>query len=321
MDCGYSKSDSVKLVMIATEEGAEDMELGWFKATDLQKNISDPAFNGKKGETFTVSNGMGEQTFKIADMSPATPKVKLAILSRNVTASNNTYNKLYNQAKQFVVANNHADSLRKAAAEQGWAIVPVHALTENTYKINNIKNSRDIIKWAFGAEKGQVSDVYECGEQFVIAGLTEINDGEYSSIEAVQADLNIQVMNKKKADYITEQMKSAKTLEDAAKIFATEIKSADSISLTALHLGAAGVEPAVIGKALSLTPNTVSKPIVGNNGVYLISVSEKRVADSPIDIKEESKQLSMYTAYTKSSSAIQLIQEKAKIKDNRARFQ
>jgi peptidyl-prolyl cis-trans isomerase D len=187
--------------------------------------------------------------------------------------------------------------------------------------INNIKNSRDIIKWAFGAEKGQVSDVYECGEQFVIAGLTEINDGEYSSIEAVQADLNIQVMNKKKADYITGQIKSVKTLEDAAKLFATEVKTADSISLITPQLGAAGVEPAVIGTALTLTPNTISKPIVGNNGVYLITVGEKRVSDTPINVEEEIKQLSMYTAYTKSSSAIQLLQEKAEIKDNRARFQ
>jgi peptidyl-prolyl cis-trans isomerase D len=321
MDCGYSKSDSVKLVMVATEEGAEDVELGWFKSTDLQKNISEPAFNGKKGETFTVSNGMGEQTFKIADKSPATPKVKLAILSRNVTASNNTYNKLFNQAKQFVVANNHADSIRKAATEKGWTTVPAHALTENTYKVNNIKSSRDIVKWAFSAEKGQVSDVFECGDQFIIAGLIEINDGEYSPIETVRADLTIQVMNKKKADYITGQIKSVKTLEDAAKLFATEVKTADSISLITPQLGAAGVEPAVIGTALTLTPNTISKPIVGNNGVYLITVGEKRVSDTPINVEEEIKQLSMYTAYTKSSSAIQLLQEKAEIKDNRARFQ
>ena len=321
MDCGYSKSDSVKLVMVATEEGAEDVELGWFKSTDLQKNISEPAFNGKKGETFTVSNGMGEQTFKIADKSPATPKVKLAILSRNVTASNNTYNKLFNQAKQFVVANNHADSIRKAATEKGWTTVPAHALTENTYKVNNIKSSRDIVKWAFSAEKGQVSDVFECGDQFIIAGLIEINDGEYSPMETVRADLTIQVMNKKKADYITGQIKSVKTLEDAAKLFATEVKTADSISLITPQLGAAGVEPAVIGTALTLTPNTISKPIVGNNGVYLITVGEKRVSDTPINVEEEIKQLSMYTAYTKSSSAIQLLQEKAEIKDNRARFQ
>jgi peptidyl-prolyl cis-trans isomerase D len=321
MDCGYSKSDSVKLVMVATEEGAEDVELGWFKSTDLQKNISEPAFNGKKGETFTVSNGMGEQTFKIADKSPATPKVKLAILSRNVTASNNTYNKLFNQAKQFVVANNHADSIRKAATEKGWTTVPAHSLTENTYKVNNIKSSRDIVKWAFSAEKGQVSDVFECGDQFIIAGLIEINDGEYSPIETVRADLTIQVMNKKKADYITGQIKSVKTLEDAAKLFATEVKTADSISLITPQLGTAGVEPAVIGTALTLTPNTISKPIVGNNGVYLITVGEKRVSDTPINVEEEIKQLSMYTAYTKSSSAIQLLQEKAEIKDNRARFQ
>lgn len=48
MDCGYNKADSVKLVLVANDENTEDVELGWFKASDLQKNIAEPAFNGKR---------------------------------------------------------------------------------------------------------------------------------------------------------------------------------------------------------------------------------------------------------------------------------
>ena len=163
IDCGYAKADSVKLILVANDENTEDVELGWFKATDLQKNIADPAFSGKKGDKFTVANGMGEQTFKIAEISKATPKVKLAILSRKVTASSKTYGILYNQAKQFIVANNSADSLRQAALAQGLSTTPVYALNENTDKVNDLKNSRPIVRWAFEAKDGQVSDVFECG--------------------------------------------------------------------------------------------------------------------------------------------------------------
>lgn len=321
MECGYSKSDSVKLTLLASGEGTEDVELGWFKATDLQKNIADPAFNGKKGETFTVNNGMGEQTFKIVEKSKATPKVKLAILSRTVTASSKTYGVLYNQAKQFIVANNNADSLHQAAIAQGLSTTPVYALNENSDKINDLKNSRAIVRWAFEAEAGQVSDVFECGNQFIVAALTEVNDGEYRSLESVKAELTIQAINNKKAEYITKQLNGITTLAEAASLFDTEVKTAEGISMSSYRLGAAGNEPAVIGAAFALEANTTSTPITGNNGVYMISVGEKTVAEGQLNAAQEISNLNMRTSYTIPYQVVSLIEEKADIIDNRARFQ
>ena len=321
MECGYNKADSVKLVLVANDENTEDVELGWFKASDLQKNIAEPAFNGKKGSTFTVASGMGEQTFKIADISKATPKVKLAILSRKVTASSKTYGTLYNQAKQFVVANNNADSLHQAALDQGLSTAPVFGLNENTDKVNDLKNSRAIVRWAFEAKQGQVSDVFECGDQFVVAALTEVNDGDYRPLEAVRAELVIAATNDKKAEYIANQLKGVNTLEAAAELFGTEVKSAEGISMSSYRLGAAGVEPAVIGVALALEANAVSAPVKGNNGVYVVSVGEKKVAEGELNAATEISNLNMRTSYSIPYQAVSLIEENAEVVDNRARFQ
>ena len=321
MECGYNKADSVKLVLVANDENTEDVELGWFKASDLQKNIAEPAFNGKKGSTFTVASGMGEQTFKIADISKATPKVKLAILSRKVTASSKTYGALYNQAKQFVVANNNADSLHQAALDQGLSTAPVFGLNENTDKVNDLKNSRAIVRWAFEAKQGQVSDVFECGDQFVVAALTEVNDGDYRPLEAVRAELVIAATNDKKAEYIANQLKGVNTLEAAAELFGTEVKSAEGISMSSYRLGAAGVEPAVIGVALALEANAVSAPVKGNNGVYVVSVGEKKVAEGELNAATEISNLNMRTSYSIPYQAVSLIEENAEVVDNRARFQ
>ena len=321
MECGYNKADSVKLVLVANDENTEDVELGWFKASDLQKNIAEPAFNGKKGSTFTVASGMGEQTFKIAEISKATPKVKLAILSRKVTASSKTYGALYNEAKQFVVANNNADSLRQAALAQGLTATPVYALNENSDKVNELKNSRAIVRWAFEAKEGQVSDVFECGDQFVVAALTEVNDGEYRPMEAVRAELIITATNDKKAEYIINQLNGVSTLEAAAELFDTDVKTAEGISLSSFRFGAAGVEPAVIGTALALEPNTMSAPVKGTNGVYVLTVGEKKVAEGALDATQEIQQLNMRTSYSLPYQAVSLIEEKAEVVDNRARFQ
>ena len=321
VECGYSKADSVKLVLVANDENTEDVELGWYKASDLQKNIAEPAFNGKKGDKFTVASGMGEQTFKIADISKATPKVKLAILSRKVTASSKTYGVLYNQAKQFIVANNNADSLHQAAFAQGLGTTPVYSLNENTDKVNELKNSRAIVRWAFEAKAGQVSDVFECGDQFVVAALTEINDGEYRSFESVRPELIITATNNKKAEYIKNQLKGVTTLESAAELFGTEIKSSEAITLASYRFGAAGVEPYVIGKAFALEANTVSAPVQGNNGVYLLSVGAEKVAEGELNAAQEISNLNMRTMYTIPYQAINLLQEEIEVVDTRARFQ
>ena len=321
MDCGYTKSDSVQLVLVANGEGTEDVELGWFTATDLQKNIADPAFAGKKGSQFTVSTGMGEQTFKIADKSQPTPKVKLAILSRKVTPSSKTYGVLYNEAKQFVVNNGTEELLRQAAQEQGLTVTPAYGLNVNADKVNDLKNSRGIVRWAFEAKDGQLSDVFECGEQFVVAALTEVNDGDYRTIDEVRMELTLQATTDKKAEYLMNQLKGVSTLEEAAELFDVEIQTAENVTLASTRLGAAGIEPAVIGAALALENNATSAPVKGNAGVYMVRIGEKVVAAGELNAEQEINSLNMRTSYSVPYQAMALIEENAKVEDNRARFQ
>ena len=321
MDCGYTKSDSVQLVLVANGEGTEDVELGWFTATDLQKNIADPAFAGKKGSQFTVSTGMGEQTFKIADKSQPTPKVKLAIFSRKVTPSSKTYGVLYNEAKQFVVNNGTEELLRQAAQEQGLSVTPAYGLNVNADKVNDLKNSRGIVRWAFEAKDGQLSDVFECGEQFVVAALTEVNDGDYRTIDEVRMELTLQATTDKKAEYLMNQLKGVSTLEEAAELFDAEIQTAENVTLASTRLGAAGIEPAVIGAALALENNATSAPVKGNAGVYMVRIGEKVVAAGELNAEQEINSLNMRTSYSVPYQAMALIEENAKVEDNRARFQ
>ena len=119
---------------------------------------------------------MGEQTYEVMEVSKATPKVKLAILAREVTPSSKTYSIIYNKAKQFIVENPNAEALEAAAQEAGIAVIPQYNLTATTDKVGQLKNSRPIVRWAFEAKEGKVSDVFECGQQFVVAALTEVND-------------------------------------------------------------------------------------------------------------------------------------------------
>lgn len=320
--CGYSLPDSVELKAIAPA-GQEDQELGWYTAVELPQNIAEQAFAGKRGARFTIKQGAGEQTFEIMDISPATPKVKLAILQREVTPSNKTYSALYNKAKQFASANQSEDALRAAAGEAGLTVYPQYNLQATTENVARLKSSRAIVRWAFEDKRkeGQVSDVFECGDKFVVAALTEINDGEYRSLESVRAELMMEAVNNAKAKYISEKLAGVKSLDEAAQITGTQIQSVEKVTLSDYRFGNAGAEPAVIGAALALADNTLSEPLKGNMGVYVLKTGVKTTAAGEFNADEEKQMLSARYAYSLPYQAISLMEEQADVEDNRANFQ
>ena len=318
MQAGYSLPDSVELKAIV--EGGEDQELGWFKAADLPKNIAEPALAGKRGEKFTVAQGMGEQTYEIMEIGKPTPKVKLAILAREVTPSSKTYSIIYNNAKQFIVNNNNAEALEAAAQEAGMTVVPQFNLTATTDKVGQLAASRPIVRWAFEAKEGQVSDVFECGQQFIVAALTEVNDGDYRPLEAVRAELTYEATNNAKAAYIKKELKGVESLEAAAQIMGQKVQSVERVSLADSRFGNAGMEPAVIGAAIAQGENTLSEPIQGNMGVFVVKTGAANNAEGTFNAESEKAQLSSRFAYLP-YQAIQLLEDEAEITDNRANFQ
>ena len=318
MQAGYSLPDSVELKAIV--EDGEDQELGWFKANDLPKNIAEPALNGKRGEKFTVAMGMGEQTYEIMEIGKPTPKVKLAILAREVTPSSKTYSIIYNNAKQFIVNNNNAEALEAAAQEAGMTVVPQYNLTKTTDKVGSLKASRPIVRWAFEAKEGQVSDVFECGQQFVVATLAEVNDGEYRPLNAVRAELTYEATNNAKAAYIKKQLKGVASLEEAAKLMNQPVQNVERVALGDSRFGNAGMEPAVIGAAIALGENALSEPIQGNMGVFVVKTGAANNLEGAFDAQSEKAQLASRFAYLP-YQAMQLVEDNADVIDNRANFQ
>ena len=315
---GYSLPDSVELKAIV--EGGEDQELGWFKASDLPKNIAEPALSGKRGERFTVAMGMGEQTYEIMEIGKPTPKVKLAILAREVTPSSKTYSVIYNQAKQFILEHNNAEALEQAAQEAGMTVVPQYNLTATTEKVGALKSSRPIVRWAFEAKEGQVSDVFECGQQFIVATLTEVNDGEYRPLEAVRAELTYEATNNAKAAYIQKELKGVESLEAAAEKMGQPIQHIERISLGDSRFGNAGMEPAVIGTAIAQGENALSAPIQGKMGVFVVKTGAANNLNEDFVAESEKTRLASRYAYLP-YQALQIMEDQAEVVDNRANFQ
>lgn len=322
---GYSLPDSVELKAII--EGGEDREIGWVTEEQLirgnaPKALIEKAFSGKRGTQFTIPVGMGEMTYEIMEVSKATPKVKLAILSRTVIASSKTESAIYNNASTFVVDHNNTESFEAGAQENGWVVTPQYGLKALTENVGNIKDSRQIVRWAFEAKEGEVSStVYDCGDQYIIATLTDVNEEEYRPLEMVRGELTYLATNKAKYEYVAGLIKNATSLEEVAEILGQPIQSTERVALSDYRFANTGFEPAVIGATLALDENQLSEAIQGNTGVFVVKAGAANNSTDEFEPALEKMQLGYSSSQQHVGPAMRLIESEAEITDNRANFQ
>ena len=356
MDAGIMESDSVKLnhIVVATDKTADSImtvlktgasfaemakkhslaqqtavnggEIGWVPVEAAGKEIADKTAGKGKGEIFKISAGQGVQIFQISDKSPARKKVKLAILERKITPSDQSQSKIYNDAKQFAAtSDNNAEKFEKTAKEKGYIVHPAMNIPESAENVNMIPQSRSVVRWAFKNSKGDVSDVIECGKNsFIVANITEINSKGYQTLEQVKQQVKAEVIRDKKAEIISKNLAAltAKnpTVEALATAMNTQMKTAPAVNFASFQFGEAGFEPFIIGKA-SVTPaGKVSAPLKGNAGVYVIAPLAKQADSTAFNAKMEVAQMDARTLYSLPYLIMEKIKEKYTIKDNRINF-
>lgn len=307
------------------QTAANGGEIGWIQegVPGMDKEMSTAAFSKATNEVFTLKNPQGVQIMQVMEKTPARSKVKLAILERKVVASSKSQSRIYNDAKQFAV-DLTADKFDAKAKEKGYVVHPANEFLKVADRISDIAQSRKVVQWAFKGDKGDVSDVFECGSTLVVATITDVNEKGYRSIEKLNEQLKAEIIKDKKAELmiknLTAQLAKTPTLEGLAGSLGDSLKVATGVNFAAYQFGLAGMEPAVIGKSSVIALNKVSAPIKGNAGVFVIRTSNKQVNPQPFNAQMEKMQLNGRMSYALPYMIIQDLKDKADIVDNRINF-
>jgi peptidyl-prolyl cis-trans isomerase D len=322
---GANFGELAKKYSAVQQTAANGGEIGWLQegVQGVDKEITTKAFTKSTNEIFTIKNAQGIQILQVMDKTPARPRVKLAILERKVVPSSKTYSKIYNDAKEFAT-DLDAVKFEKKAKEKKYVVRLAADILQTTEKIADLPQSRKIVQWVFKSEKGNASDVFDCGSVFVVVLTTEVNKKGYRSLEKVTDQLKAEIIKDKKAELmiknLSTQLTKTPTIEGLAVFLRDSAKIAPAVNFAAYQFGVAGMEPAVIGKASIATPGKVSAPIKGNAGVYVISTSNKIENPQPFNAKMEIMQLNSRTSYSLPYMIIQDMKDKADIVDNRLNF-
>lgn len=304
------------------QTAANGGEIGWIteNSQGLDEETITKSFSSSINQVFTIKSAQGTQILQVTDKTKPVQKVKLAILERKVFASSASISKLFNEAKRFATELK-ADSFDTRAQAFNYIVRNADNTVKTSPNIHNIKNSRQVIRWAFENGVNKVSDVFECDNKFIIALTTSINDADYRSVEKVSEQLKAELIRDKKAEIMVKELSGkGNTLEAIATSTGLEIKNATAVNFGSYQFGAAGFEPNVLGLLTKQALNSVSAPIKGISGVYVIQTIASQKGTEVYNANSEKQSLIARYSYSLPMSIINDLKDKAEIKDNRINF-
>ena len=276
--------------------------------------------NGKKNEFTNLELGQVNVILQVLDKKAIKDKYQIAVIKRPVEFSKETYNKAYNEFSQFVAQNTTLDKLVENAEENGYRLLNRADFRNNEHYVGGVKGTREALKWVFEAKEGEVSPLYECGnnDHMMVVAVEKINPAGYRDINSVVDMLSMEIRREKKAEKILAEMNGVTTIEQVKGM-------ANAVSDTIKHITfnapayiavTRSSEPAVGAVASKSELNKVSAPVKGNTAVYVMQVINKENNAEEFNAKNEENSLSMMaTRYA--SNFINDLYEKAKVKDNR----
>lgn len=275
--------------------------------------------NAKTGDIVKIASGDAIQLMQVYRADKPSKHVQVASITYPVEASAATRRDIHNQAGTFSVnAKGSVEAFNDAASAA--AVTPrIASLAQGERTIRGLEDSRDVARWAYGAEVGDVSEIFPVGKDYVIAMLTEIDDNEFAPLEKVSAQIRAQVLRDKKYDYIVKEL-SGSTLDEQAKSLGTEVADFDNVTFGAFYVNGPGFEPRLIGAISSTTEKGVlSAPVKGLSGVYVFEVDDIQTSDKQTAEGEKVRAQAMAESMAQQFS-VQAIQQMGKIQDLRGKY-
>jgi peptidyl-prolyl cis-trans isomerase D len=316
--------DSVAL-KLSDDPGTKEKggDLGYFTADKMVKEFSDFCFNGKKGETKVVKSQFGYHYIEILDQKSFEPAYKIAYLSRKIETSPETDQAASGLASQFAGESRDARSFDDNAQKEHLPRLLAPDISPAAFSIPGLGSNRQLVRWIYDADLGNVSEPFSVGDKYVVAVVTEINkEGTMTPAKARNIVEPI-LRNKKKADQIMKKLGTPASLDAVASASGQPVAHADSVLFSTAFIPNVGHEPRVIGASFDkqLGGKPVSPAIPGNSGVFFIKVDNVSAVSNPnADVQQQRFLMEQQIRSQVYRGLLEDLRRVADIKDNRGKF-
>ena len=278
-------------------------------------------------ELKNVELATGNIIVQVTDRRNNIAKYDVAVIKRTIDFSKDTYSAAYNKFSQFVSeVGSDFNALADKAKKHGYTVEERKNISSADHNIIGLRATRDAMKWLFDAKQGDVSPLYECGnnDNLLVIALNGIHKEGYRSEKdtEVEALVKAEVLKDKKFEMLAKKLDGVKSI-DQAKAKGAQVTDVNQITFNSpVFVAATGTAESALSGAVAATKNGQfsAKPVKGNAGAYVFKVVGENTNNSQkFDEKTEEQKLARQAMQGASRFMSELYQ-KAKIVDKRYLF-
>lgn len=301
-------------------------DYGWF---DENKGFVEPFKNaglmGTVGNISVVPTQFGFHIIEVLAVSKTRHNsYTVAQISKLIAPSSETNKEYYKLASEFAGKNTNTETFNKAIETEKLNKRIADDVKESDKNLPGLEEAKDMIRWIYKAKKGDVSEVFEFKDRYVVANLTSIKEQGIAPLEEVKEDVTKKAIRDKKAEQFiaefTTKAGASKSIDDIASKMNLIVEKADNLTFASYNIPAIGREDALIGTATAMKNGAISKVIKGDNGVFVVFINAVNEAALPKDFKGKQKELEQAANGRVDYEMYDALKEKAEIEDHRGKF-
>ncbi len=289
------------------------------------KNYLEVLSTTAEGTIKNVNFAQGNAIVQVTSRRAMVDKYLLAVVKHTIDFSKATYSAAYNKFSQFVSESQTLEALEKNAAKYGYQVLERKDMFNSEHFVAGIRGTRDALKWVFEAKEGNLSPLYECGnnDHLMVVAITKIHPVGLRAFDDVKDILKSEVMKDKKFAKLSEKYGAVKSIADA-KAKGMQIDTVNQITFSApAFIQATGSsEPALSGAVVATKQGKFCAHLVkGSAGAYLFEVLKQAERPNALkNVKSTEAQLQQQAMQVVMSRFMNELYTKAKVVDHRYLF-
>ena len=306
------------------QSASQGGDLGWFAQGSMADAFGEAVFTAEPGSLVgPIRSEFGYHLIKVE--TRASKAVQRANLAYNLSPSQSTLADQESQLGDLAYYAEESGNFREEAQRLDLSIQQVQVETGQS-SIPGIGQSSALSQFLETASTGNMSEVVELNDKFVVAHVTNVTPEGYRPFSEVESQIRPQVALQKKRKIVVQRMERAfaqSDFESLPEALGTDIRTQSDLSFSTNTVPGLGREPKFVGTVFGLDEGQTSGVVEGSNAAFVVQATQKSTPPPLTEQRRQKirRQLLKQRRKQIASDWLAALKEEATIQDNRSALQ